>query len=105
MPNQPDAIAIAAVVLPVVALCLRLYAGTRLIGSNACGSKTRLCQRFFLWVGIVLLFFLDAFFIACQMAPPGVPIAQPEEWLIIGLLLATYWLLMIIAMYPGRSSS
>jgi hypothetical protein len=107
-PNAEDALFLAAAVLPLVAFLLRGIAGLRQINRNHCSRRVHRLQLVALGLGIFPLAFFDCFMIlaALEPKPPRLAVPPPEGfWLVLGGIFCFYLLMMIIAMYPGRTVS
>jgi hypothetical protein len=103
-PNQPEAIAAAAVLLPIAAFLLRVRAGTRHIASNHCSKGVRFLQYCVFALGITPLIMIDCFIVLDHVQPGGLfAIRTPEDRLFLAILITFYLTTMAIAMYPGRT--
>ena len=100
LPNQRKPIELIAVVVPIAALLLRLRAGNRRIWSNHCTPGFQSFQLTVFLLAIFILFIFDAILILMHIMPPGA--FTPGELRGFAILFGIYYLLMIIAMYPGR---
>ena len=104
LPKNQTALLIAAVGLPIVAFFMRLNAGQRQIATNNCSRAILPLQWTALFIGIVLLLFLDCMLITTHLMPPGALFANSTDRLILACLIACYLAMMVVAMYPGRPS-
>jgi len=91
---------IALLVLPVIAVLVRYYAGRNAINRQQVGKGLRRCQQGALLAAIGLLLLLDAWWYLTFLLP-----ADPTTWpfsrsTAIRLYLV-YFLLALFAMYPG----
>ena len=101
-PQLPNAIVFIAVVLPIAALFLRLYAGCCHIAANHCGPILRHIQSASLMMGIFALMLIDAVLIGLQ-GMPGKPIwRDPNELRMLTGIYAFYVACMAITLYPGN---
>lgn len=104
IPNHEKAIEAAAILIPILALLVRFYIGTQYIFSNHCSRWFRKLQVVLFCVGLMLLLLIDSLMILSSILPK-MPAGHPvhvKEIVLIGGFFATYLILMIIAMYPGR---
>jgi len=79
-PNTPGVIEVAAKLLPVAALVVRLHVGSRRILFNHCGTSARRAQMGFLCFGLSMLLGVDAFLILSHVAPRGMPCWHAQLW-------------------------
>ena len=101
VPNR-GAIEIAAVALPIIFFFVRIVTGCRHIDANHC---TPGFQRFQVWAmvfGVFILVFIDAILILSHVMPNDA-VNNRADWIIFATIIATYFLAMSVAMYPGRS--
>ena len=105
IPNHDKAIEAAAILIPIAALFLRFYMGSKYIFSNHCSRSFRKLQVVLFCLGIFLLLLIDSLMILSTILPKmpqGHPVHFREMILIAGAF-SVYLLLMFIAMYPGRA--
>ena len=69
VPNNPGAIEVAAVLLPIMGFLVRLVIGIRRIKTNQCSESIRAIQLCFLILGICVLVFIDSFLIISHLIP------------------------------------
>jgi hypothetical protein len=100
LPNRRGPVELIAVVIPIAALLLRIRAGNRRIWANHCTPGFQSFQLTAFLLGVFILFIFDAIIILMHIMPAGA--FTPGELWIFAILFAVYYLLMIIAMYPGR---
>lgn len=91
------------VVLPVVALFIRLSIGARQIRSNYCDRKLRILQFGALVFAILIFFFADFLIVLCAFIPKNRRHPPPEDIPIYVGALVLYVFLVLVAMFPGRS--
>lgn len=102
LPGNRGALEIASIILPIAAFFFRAWSGLRHIRSNHCGPDLRGFQTLVFFVGIFPLVLFDAFIILTHLMPPGqFRPGSADFWVMAGIF-GTYFLMMIIAMYPGR---
>jgi len=99
MPGVPDALAVAAVVVPIVALIIRFHVGKRHIESNSCGTAFRALQYIVFAIGILLLTCIESILIAVGL---NALLPNDQDKNITGVLVIVYLVAMAIAMYPGQ---
>ncbi len=92
----------ASIVVPLTALCIRLFVARKRIRENHCTRSVRKKQYIALAVALCTLLFADTLIILLTVLPN----VDEEPWLEIILMLGgiglIYLLGMTIAMYPGR---
>jgi hypothetical protein len=93
---------IALLVLPVIAVLVRYYAGRKAIDRHQVGQGLRRCQQGALLVAIGLLLLLDAWWFLTFLLPAD-PATWPFSRLTAIRLYLVYFLLALFAMYPGDS--
>ena len=98
-PNDRGPIEIFAIFAPTVGVIARFYVGRKTIRANHCPPLVQSVQIACLCLGILLLFFLDAFMILMHLMPAQ---GFGEEWHIFAMLFTAYFSLMALAMFPGR---
>lgn len=101
IPNR-GAIEIAAVSLPIIFFFVRIAIGCRHIDSNHCSPRFQKIQVWTLVFGVFLLVLIDAFLILSHVMPKQA-VNNPKDLMITATIIATYFLAMSVAMYPGRS--
>lgn len=110
-PNAQGAIDLVVIILPIAALFIRFRSGQKHILENQCSRKLRQIQFAVLWFGILALVLFDAFIILKELFPnivilanlfPNFPLTDPQ---LIVIFLVTYFLMMLFAMYPGRTEN
>ena len=105
-PNIPDAIEIAALLMPISAFLVRFVVGKRRIASNQCSALFRGVQYFFLGLGIFVIVFVDAVLVLAHMVPKGAVNWTDTFHCILWAAVASIYLTsMVIATYPGRTKS
>lgn len=100
-PNDRGPIEIFAIFAPTVGVIARFYVGRKTILANHCPSVVQSVQIACLCLGILLLFFLDAFMILMHLMPAQ---GFDEELHVFAMLVTAYFSLMALAMFPGRPS-
>jgi hypothetical protein len=84
------------VAIAIAAFFIRAEVGGRHIESNNCSETVRRIQAGLFFLAIFILAFLDAFVMAVPVGALG-----QEDYAILAILLAVYFTLMALAMYPG----
>jgi hypothetical protein len=105
IPNNPGAVELTAVVLPIAAFVVRYNAGKRHIASHNCSRVIRAAQFCVFCVGIALLVLIDAVLMLSHLMPQGALFAAREDRIVWAVLFSVYVTAMTIAMYPGRAES
>lgn len=100
--DRPPADILALVVLPLVAFLSRLFVGVDQIRSNVCGIALRRLQALALLVGLFLLVVVDFFIALDAFVPPQAGPPPFEIEIVCGVAIVLYFMLAILAMYPGR---
>ena len=103
LPNTPDAIAVTAVVVPIVAICIRFKIGKRHIDSHDLGEVVWHLQFCVFIVGIFLLMLLESLLIVVPLT--DLFVREKVDMYSILLLFAIYLAAMAVAMFPGRSAT
>lgn len=101
IPNIRAIIEILAILLPVSCFLIRYFVGKHHIYTNYCGKSLRHLQFGSFLVGILILAFIDTILVLTHIMPKGA--FAIEEWAICAILFSVYFLLMVFAMYPGRT--
>jgi hypothetical protein len=101
LPNNADALTIAAVTAPIAALFVRFSVGRRHLASNQVGPAVRACQYCVFTAAIFLLCLIDCFVIIIHV----VPAVPATDWSILGALFSLYLIAMSFAMFPGRTEN
>ncbi|MFM8405997.1 MAG: hypothetical protein ACKN94_01635 [Pirellulaceae bacterium] len=92
---------IALLVLPVIAVLVRYYAGRKAIDRQQAGKGLRRCQQGALLAAIGLLLLLDAWWYLTFLLPAD-PATWPFSRSTATRLYVVYFLLALFAMYPGN---
>jgi len=90
-PNIPDAIVIAAVLLPITGFVVRLVVGIRHIETHQCSTSFRANQRWFLILGISVLVLIDACLITSHLMPNGAVCADRTEGIVLAVLASLHF--------------
>ena len=104
LPQFPDAIVVAAIVVSIVAFFLRVYIGCCYICANQCGKWLRRFQLLTLNLGVFTLMFVETLVMVLQDLPGNANVG-------IGLLIvlapfyAFYIACMLITLYSGEIDS
>ena len=101
LPNRRGLIEILAILLPVLGFLVRYVSGRGLIAANFCSARVRRFQFVGFCVGLVLLGFIDCLIVLLYVMPRGA-LKQPDDWLVLLIMLGVYFVLMVGAMFPGR---
>ncbi len=92
-----------SIILPCIAIGVRLYLGHVAISVNHCTPSVRQAQFISLLLGLILLAVIECALILAATLPPGNgPFDRAEDRQIGYWLLAAYISFVTIAMYPGR---
>jgi hypothetical protein len=94
------AVNLTAVFVLVVALLVRTLAGMAYIRSNCCNDLTKSLQIVVFFIGIIWLMPLDLAMILC---PVNQHFETFDDVVLFVLAYTGYVIMMVIAMYPGRS--
>jgi hypothetical protein len=104
-PKNPDAMMVAAVAAPIVALILRAWVGQRQMAENNVSRLVLHIQHICFMIGLLPPLFGESVFILVHAGPGAAvqgPIAQLGDYAILAIVFwAPYLLMMTIAMYPG----
>ena len=103
VPNQGGMFVFLAVVLPIIALFIRLPVGCRHIDDNTCGPLFQKLQVWMLLIGALILVIVDALLVIAHEIGWRVMFAARQDLVILATLASIYLTCMVIAMYPGRS--
>jgi hypothetical protein len=97
LPNNPEAMLVAAVLVPIAAFVFRIYAGRRQIAQNHGTQFMRTVQFIVFLVGIFMLMMIDCILIVlCEVG-----LSFVERAAVYLVASPTYLAPMAIAMYPG----
>lgn len=99
-PHQRAPVELIAVGVPIVAFFVRIRAGATRIRSNRCGRTFQSLQLGAFGLGIFILVIFDAVMILMHIMPPDA--FSHSDLIIFGILYLAYYLLMLMAMFPGR---
>lgn len=106
LPNHDKAIEAAAILIPILALLFRFYLGTQYIFSNHCSCRFRKVQLVLFCIGLLLLLLIDSLMILSSILPQmprDHPVHFKEQVFMVGFF-SLYFILMIVAMYPGAAA-
>lgn len=95
---------IALLVLPVIAVVVRYYAGRKAIDRHHVGKGIRRWQQGALLAAIGVLLLLDAWWYLTFLLPAD-PVTWPFSRSTAMQLYLVYFSLALFAMYPGKSDS
>ena len=101
LPRLGDAVALAALVLPITAFMIRFRVGTIHIATNYCGSVTRFFQYIVFYIGLFALLFVDSLLILSQENGMEKFFANKADLRFLEFAAVIYIVSMVIAMYPG----
>ncbi len=104
VPNGRGIMETTAVILPIGAFFARIAAGRRQIDSNHCSEFMRLLQFCVFCVGILPLIAIDCMIILSDLIAANALLSNQTDLPIFLSIIGFYLVMMMIAMYPGRTS-
>ena len=89
-----------SVILPILAMILRVILGLKAIDSNQVRPFFRGCQLIVFVCGVLVLMFLETFVVALHFLPPVAP-APVKIISVLAVMHLIYLAAMTFAMFPG----